>query len=205
MIGQSALQTKSSCCCGCGPAGKPESATGILMAEHRVIERVLDALEHKLRRSLRVDGRYMSQAIDFLRNFADGCHHHKEEDELFPILESAGVARESGPIGCMLHEHDMGRRLIRRMTEHLDKAAQGDPEADGVVRTAAADYIQMLRLHITKEDNVLFRMFDDLVGQEEQRLMLEAFERAERHNGDAGKHERYLKLADALHREAFEA
>lgn len=205
MIGESALQTKSSCCCGCGPKGKAESATGILMAEHRVIERVLDAMEEKLRRCARVDRRFMTQTLDFYRSFADGCHHHKEEDELFPILESAGVPREDGPIGCMLSDHDMGRFLIRTMAEHLDAAAGGDPDSDATFRSAAAEYARMLRLHIMKEDSVLFRMFDQLVGPEEQRLMLEAFDRAERHNGDAGKHERYLRLAEALHHEAFGA
>ncbi|MCG3130758.1 MAG: hypothetical protein FLDDKLPJ_01530 [Phycisphaerae bacterium] len=198
-------ETTTTCCrCRCG-SGAPTSATRILMDEHRVIERVLDALEEKLRREPRVCRRFVTDAIDFFRNFADGCHHHKEEDELFPVLESAGIPRVGGPIGCMLHEHDEGRRLIRRMEEHLDAASQGEPRADAVVRSAAADYAHMLRFHIQKEDTILFRMADQVLGEEEQRLMLEAFDRAEHHNGDAGKHERYLKLAEKLHQEAFGA
>lgn len=186
-------------------ADQPISATGILMEEHRVIERVLDALEARLACDDAVDREFIAQALDFFRNFADGCHHHKEEDELFPVLESAGIPRDGGPIGCMLEEHQEGRRLIRRIAEHLDAAATGDPRAEAVVRSAAADYIRMLRQHIQKEDNILFRWVDDVLGDEEQHLMIEAFDRAEQSNGNVGKHERYLHIADDLYRRAFGA
>jgi hemerythrin-like domain-containing protein len=34
----------------------------------------------------------------FLKEFADRCHHGKEEDFLFPALEKAGIKKEGGPI-----------------------------------------------------------------------------------------------------------
>jgi hemerythrin-like domain-containing protein len=58
----------------------------VLRNEHRVIEKVLDALERRLHSP--IDMTFYQQSLDFLRNFADGCHHAKEEKELFPILES---------------------------------------------------------------------------------------------------------------------
>jgi len=171
------------------------------MDEHRVIERVLSALERKLECDPRVDSGFVGQALDFLRNFADGCHHHKEEDELFPVLETAGV---DGPIACMLHEHDQGRRLVSRIAEHLEAAGEGVPQAEAVVRAAATDYIRLLRFHIEKEDTILFRLADQILGEQAQGLMLAAFERRERETGDAGRHQRYLQLADSLYRQAFD-
>ncbi|MEK7732524.1 MAG: hypothetical protein AAB363_11775 [Planctomycetota bacterium] len=41
-------------------------------------------------------------------------------------------------------------------------------------------------------------MADHALGSEEQRLMMRAFDRAEEPNGNAGKHQRYVALADAL-------
>jgi len=38
--------------------------------------------------------------IDFLREFADTCHHGKEEEILFPALEVAGIPRDGGPHRC---------------------------------------------------------------------------------------------------------
>jgi len=170
----------------------------VLKDEHRVIERVLDAMERQLPRP--IDADFFRQAIDFLRNFADGCHHAKEENELFPVLESAGIPREHGPIGCMLDEHEIGRALIRAMSDNVDAAAKGSARAASMVRRAGTEYIQLLRRHIQKEDNVLFVMADRVLGPEEQDLMREAFGRADRSHACASKHHHYVELAEELSR-----
>jgi hemerythrin-like domain-containing protein len=185
-----------SCMCNCKNAGPMD----MLKNEHRVIERVLDALERNL--SNPVDAAFYRQAIDFLRNFADGCHHAKEENELFPVLESAGIPREMGPIGCMLNEHEIGRALIRKIEASIDAAAAGDAQALASLRQAATNYIQLLRNHISKEDNVLFVMADRALGPEEQELLRSAFHRADQANACSSRHEYYVELADKLMRDA---
>ena len=173
--------------------------TAILMEEHRVIETVLDAMQQVVLDG-RIDREFFAKAIDFFRNFADGCHHAKEEDELFPLLESAGLPREGGPIGCMLHEHEEGRALVRLIEANVDAAARGEAAGVAALSGAAQRYIVLLRQHIQKEDNVLFRLTDQMLGREEQELLMGAFERAERTNGNTGKHERYLAMANELRR-----
>ncbi len=185
---------------GCTCSMKETSPMQILKDEHRVIERVLDALERQLPRP--VDAEFFRKAIDFLRNFADGCHHAKEEDELFPVLESAGIPREHGPIGCMLDEHERGRTLVRGIAENLDAAAQGDAQAASALRSCATKYIHLLREHIFKEDTVLFVMADRVLGPEEQALMCQAFERAGGAKGCSSKHRQYMELAEELARRA---
>lgn len=176
--------------------------TQVLKDEHRVIEKVLDAMERALNHNA-IDRSFFEKALDFLRNFADGCHHAKEEDELFPVLEALGMPRESGPIGCMLNEHEEGRSLVRMIDDNLEAAANGDRTAVGAVRQAAANYIELLRQHIQKEDNVLFVMADQTLGSKEKKSMLAAFDRAEQSGSDAGKHERYVALAGELSRWTF--
>ena len=64
-------------------------ATEILMAEHRVIERVSPTLEAG---AARVDAGqpmrpgFFVDAADFIKGFADGCHHRKEEGVLFTAM-----------------------------------------------------------------------------------------------------------------------
>lgn len=186
---------------GCSCHGKTANPTEVLKNEHRVIERVLDALE-RFAADERIDAATFHRAIDFLRNFADGCHHAKEENVLFPRLESAGVPRAGGPIGCMLDEHTQGRALIRAMADNVDAAARGDATASKTVRTAAAQYVQLLRNHIWKEDNVLFAMADRVLGEPQQKEMLSNFDEAEHAQGE-GKHERYVRIAEELHGQAF--
>ena len=91
-------------------------ATRILMDEHRVIERVLGALEAAAARmssgaSVRVE--FFLQTANFIAGFADGCHHRKEEGVLFPALEAAGIPRAGGPVGVMLAEHEEARAITR--------------------------------------------------------------------------------------------
>ncbi len=185
---------------GCACSTKNGSPMQVLKDEHRVIERVLDAMEVQLPRP--VDAEFFRQAIDFLRNFADGCHHAKEEEELFPVLESVGIPREHGPIGCMLNEHEMGRAFIRVIDANIDAAAQGDATAASTLRQAAAGYIQLLRQHIDKEDNVLFVMADRALGPHEQELMRTAFARADGASSCSSKHQYYVNLADELARKS---
>jgi hemerythrin-like domain-containing protein len=185
------------CSCNCSH----DDPIAILKAEHRVIERVLTALERFAAQD-RIAADAFHGAIDFLRNFADGCHHAKEENELFPRLEVAGVPRRDGPIGCMLDEHERGRALMRRMSESVDAAARGDENARRTLRLAVAEYVSLLREHIMKEDQVLFELADRMFSHTDRKALFEGFERTERHEANAGKHELYLRLAETLHQRA---
>jgi hemerythrin-like domain-containing protein len=79
-----------------------------LMNEHRVIEHGLVLLEriiNGLNSGERIPADIIRILIRFFREFADKYHHGKEEDSLFPLLESRGIPRIGGPIGVMLIEH----------------------------------------------------------------------------------------------------
>jgi hemerythrin-like domain-containing protein len=123
--------------------------------------------------------------VAFLRDFADGRHHAKEEQVLFPALEAAGVARTGGPLGCMLAEHDHGRAATRAMDAALAAAAR-DPGAWRTFAVAAHTYVHLLSAHIFKENNVLFRMAEDALGPEADARLLAAYEDAERATGLGG-------------------
>ncbi|MEE9601130.1 MAG: hemerythrin domain-containing protein, partial [Thermoplasmata archaeon] len=86
--------------------------TEALKEEHRAIERALKAMEvaaEMLDLGQEVPRELLEKILEFVRGFADRCHHHKEEGVLFPYLERKGLPRDLGPIGVMLAEHEMGR------------------------------------------------------------------------------------------------
>lgn len=60
--------------------------------------------------------------IGFLREFADRCHHDREEGILFPALVNAGIPEQDGPIGVMLAEYVEGRAFIRAMETAVSRA-----------------------------------------------------------------------------------
>ncbi len=180
-------------------------ATKILMGEHRVIERVLSSVEAGARRleaGQAMRAGFFIEAAEFIKGFADGCHHNKEEGVLFPAMESAGVAREGGPIGVMLAEHEEGRKFTRAMRAAAERLAGGDEAARFDVVKNASGYVALLRQHIAKEDGVLFPMADRVIQGGQQVEVDEAFERIVREETEQGVNEKYMTLADALERDA---
>lgn len=178
-------------------------ATDVLKAEHRAIERVLDCLDVMVvqwQRQGALDVDSARQAIDFFRHFADGCHHHKEEQHLFPRMEIRGVAKERGPIGVMLHEHDEGRQLLSDMDAAVTEWSNGNRIAGDSFARVAKEYSVLLRQHISKEDHCLFAIADQVLSDVDQSDLLSAFQHTEFQDERQGKHEYYLNLANELTR-----
>ena len=191
-------------------------ATDILMSEHRVIERVITSLETAaahLERGENVRPGFFLDAAGFVKGFADGCHHLKEEGALFPTLVAYGMPQRSGPIAVMLAEHEQGRAYIRGLREAATSLEAAGPAASPSADATAArkavvanaqGYARLLRDHIAKEDGVLFPMAEEVIPAGKQAAVVEEFERVEHEETGEGVHEKYLALAGKLEQEARE-
>ena len=175
--------------------------TQLLKEEHRTILLVIGAAEReveKIGRTGTIDAEKVEKIIDFLRNFADRCHHAKEENILFVRMEEKGMPSDSGPIFVMLREHEENRRNVAAMAGALPKAAAGEESSVAVVKDNLAAYAGRLKAHIAKEDNVLYPMADRLFSDDDQRRLAEAFDRVEKEEVGEGVHEKYHRLAHEL-------
>jgi hemerythrin-like domain-containing protein len=173
-----------------------------LMHEHRVIEHglaVLEAVADRIEQGALMPTDKVTALLEFFRVFADQCHHGKEEGMFFPELEAKGIPKEGGPIGVMLIEHEEGRELRRRMIEAASNFADEANRQQFV--TAARKYINLLRQHIWKEDNVLFKMAEQVLTEAEDEQLAEGFEHHERERIGEGVHERYHHLVHELEAE----
>ena len=179
-------------------------ATNVLSEEHRVIERVLNVLEagaNRLERGEEVSPEFFLSATDFIKGFADGCHHQKEEGVLFKYMEEHGIPVQGGPLGVMLVEHEQGRQYTRALRSAAQEKQAGEASADEKIIQSAHGYVNLLRQHIHKEDNILFPMADRVIPTAQHDLVWEGFEHVEHEETGEGVHEKYLALADALERE----
>ncbi len=89
----------------------------------------------------------------------------------------------------MLMEHDRSRRLIQEMSEAAE-AYRADGEGSGMRWTRAAwDYSDLIHEHFGKEEEVVFRMADDVWNPEEQAAISVDFERLEREKIGPGRHQ----------------
>ncbi len=170
-----------------------------LKEEHEAIKLALSILNNvskKLAGGETVDQEDIDSILDFIKTFADTCHHGKEEGLLFVAMESVGIPRDRGPIGVMLREHEMGRSYVRNMQEAVEKCKAGGPSYSSQFIENAEKYIELLTQHIDKEDNILYPMADMQLPEEKQPELIEDFEKLEEERIGIGRHE---ELHELLH------
>ena len=175
--------------------------TETLRHEHKIVELVLQGAEREalaIRKGGEVHAEAIGEMVDFFRNFVDRCHHAKEERHLFPALGAKGFPAESGPVAVMLHEHEQGRGAVRAISEALSGARSGDRRATDALADALIGYVELLRNHKFKENNVLFPMADRVLAEGEQATLAAQFDKVEAEEIGEGVHERYHELAHRL-------
>jgi hemerythrin-like domain-containing protein len=158
-----------------------------LIDEHEKILAVLDVQETLcagIDRGEKPTAGLCEQIVMFMQVFADDRHHHKEEDLLFPALERAGMPRDGGPVGVMLHEHEIGRGLIARMAAAARQWSAGDADAVAVFGSAAREHAGLLRSHIEKENHILFPMAERFLDAATKQSLAEQFEARDAARGD---------------------
>ena len=178
-----------------------DNATEVLRKEHKGILKMLDVTEEVARRldaAQQVAPEKLASLLEFFRLFADRCHHGKEEDLLFPLLQEKGMSRTSGPLGVMLAEHDQGRSLVKQMAEASEAYKTGATEAGNRWAEAGRRYCALLRGHIDKENNVLFVMAERMLSPGEQGELAEDFEKIEVERMGVGTHERLHAMMDKM-------
>ncbi|HEX9400539.1 MAG TPA: hemerythrin domain-containing protein [Anaeromyxobacter sp.] len=172
-----------------------------LMNEHRVIERVLDGLvafAEEIERKGTTEKEELGRFVTFVREFADACHHGKEEGILFAAMVEHGFPRNGGPIAVMLHEHDQGRGLVGILR---DRAGQAGPWSDAdrrEVAEVARGFSDLLHAHIHKEDAVLYPMAEQHLPPEVMQAVAVACDRFEQDEERAGAHARLHALGEEL-------
>ena len=121
------------------------------------------------------DTAHMEMVVNLIKTYADGFHHDKEEKVLFPLLVEKGFSNEQGPVSVMLHEHVEGREFVKGISERIDVYKAGNVSALPEIYHYMQGYADLLKAHIGKENNVLFRMADKALSNDEQLELLNKF------------------------------
>ena len=143
----------------------------ILSDEHKNILIVIEALEEEaeaINNGKDPNVNFLRKAIDFIKNYADKFHHAKEEDILFKELckDSNQENMHCNPVHQMLYEHDLGREYVKGITEGLEK---NDKKK---VIEHLRGYCSLLKVHIFKEDNILYPMADSVLSENTMKKLL---------------------------------
>jgi len=103
-------------------------------------------------------------------------HFAKEEKALFPVL-SEYIGSEHGPIGVMLNEHETIRSVFQGWKKIVDELHQhSGTQREVILRAVTAsgyEAIRLLRVHISKENQILFEICEASLSPEELRAVAE--------------------------------
>lgn len=125
----------------------------IIKVTNKIEEKSLDILDGK-----DVDVEFFRNVIVFIRKFADGEHHKKEEDILFKyMIEELGALANKLVTNGMLVEHDMARYYVRELESYLDEYEKEKSSRNKLyIINNAMSYAELLRRHVDKENNVVY-------------------------------------------------
>jgi len=174
------------------------SPAGPLMAEHRVIERMLKVLEVQLAvmaETRTVDPGLIDTAIDFIRTYADRCHHGKEEDILFRRLADKPLDDELTELmDGLISDHVHGRTMTRSLAAANNRYRSGDTTALGEIESCVRELTEFYPVHIDKEDRHFFKPCLEYFTDAEKQAMLADFDEFDR----ALIHEKYRTIVEDL-------
>lgn len=151
----------------------------ILMEEHKIILNAAIRLAELAQVCENADGKMppvevitgIMESIDILK--ASANHYQREENVLFPKLESRGIVQ---PPAIMWSEHDTVRGIEKTLFGLFDQGPKLDADALKVLRESALALSETLSSHFFKENNILFQTSLKLFSENEFKQMRTDFD-----------------------------
>ncbi|MBT4761101.1 MAG: hypothetical protein HOO06_05325 [Bdellovibrionaceae bacterium] len=131
-------------------------ATEILIKEHIIIKENMRSMKNLIEEGNKINAIQYSEFIQFVRLYADKLHHAKEEDIYFAWMLKHRPQLQMGPIGVMLHEHNLGRNYMSLAEQALETM---DTEA---LNLNILNFITLLNAHIDKENGILYQIAEQI-------------------------------------------
>ncbi|HPM42296.1 MAG TPA: cation-binding protein [Candidatus Omnitrophota bacterium] len=174
---------------------------GPLMIEHRLIERMIKIIRLQtqlFQADKKADIVFIDTAIDFIRTYADKCHHGKEEDILFMDLAKKELrAEHKKTMEELIQEHIYARNTTKSLVSAKERYAQGDKQALFDIVKLMEELVVFYPKHIEKEDKHFFIPVMKYFSEAEQKGMLKEFAEFDR----GFDHAKYKMLALRLEKE----
>lgn len=169
---------------------------GPLMIEHRLIEKMITLLKENaesFEAEKKADTVFLGKAVDFIKTYADRCHHGKEEGILFRDLAKKDLQPEHRKImEELVQEHIYARNKTKSLVAAQGRYAQGENSALADIIKLMEELAEFYSKHIEKEDKHFFIPCMAYFTKEEQDAMLGEFREFD------GKliHEKYKLLVE---------
>jgi hemerythrin-like domain-containing protein len=152
---------------------------GQLMIEHRLIDRMIKLIgdeAERIEKTGQVDPGFFDGAIDFMRTYADICHHGKEEHILFKNLGKKPLSDElRKTMDELVQEHVFARKTVGDLELAAECYRRGETDATVKIIAIMSTITQFYPQHIAKEDKHFFIPVTGYYTTEENDQMLREF------------------------------
>jgi hemerythrin-like domain-containing protein len=152
---------------------------GPLMIEHRLIERMIKLIDlevSSISKTNKVNISFVESAIDFIKTYADRCHHGKEEDILFRELKKKNISSVHKKIlDELINEHVYARENTKILVDAKNKYLNGDKDVLSTISAQLSKFVELYPKHIAKEDKNFFIPCMEYFTRKEQDDMLDEF------------------------------
>ncbi len=173
------------------------TATQNLENDHVSILKLIDVM-NKMVQLPDANVSHLEEVVELIRKFADGLHHAKEENLLFPLMAEKGFSVQHGPIAVMLMDHEQGRAFVRGIADQIQIYKAGQLSALNLVFANMSGYCDLLSNHIAKENNILFRMADNAFTTNDQYSLMEQFSTIDAGSGGVPSGFDYVQRIETL-------
>jgi hemerythrin-like domain-containing protein len=170
---------------------------GLLMIEHRLIEKVLIVADQKAdQMTVEIyDPVFVDTVVDFIRTYADRTHHGKEEDILFKALETKKLdAQDEKIMNELIEEHKQARSKVKEIVDLNGKYKNGDRAVVSSIKQIIIWLTKFYPVHIRKEDAVFFPNTEKYFDKSEMDAMLNRFHEFDRNM----IHEKYQNVYKSI-------
>jgi hemerythrin-like domain-containing protein len=168
-------------------------ARGLLMIEHRLIEKML--ILAKTKADAMSDDTYdaviIDTIVDFIKMYADRTHHGKEEGILFRKLEEKNLNQKDRIImNELIDEHKQARLKVGEIVGLNSEFKKGNKHVAARIKEIITWLGEFYPVHIRKEDAIFFPNSDAYFSESELEGILKDY-----YEFDAKMiHEKYNKL-----------
>ncbi len=150
-----------------------------LMIEHRLIERMVKIMKNAvdlMETTGNARPELIDEAVDFIRTYADRCHHGKEEDILFRLLAERKISDDHRRImDALIEDHVRARQMTSELAAAKERYLLGEAAAFKGMKIIIRDLAGFYPGHIEKEDRHFFIPCMSYFTNIEQDDMLEKF------------------------------
>ena len=131
-----------------------------LIAEHRLTDRMIAVMRWRVADMESIgtaDIGFIDAAVEFMRTYADRCHHGKEEDVLFRELARKPLSAEHRRVlDELVAEHVFARTTTGRLVEARNLYAGGEASALDDIAACLHMFVEFYPKHIAKEEHGFF-------------------------------------------------